>query len=140
MVYTREQRSLFSLKIQELILYYIASIFSLFYLKIQSMILFYTKESSLPLFSLKTNALIRYYIQDSILPLFSFNVKYGLPRPPSPPSDIEPNSPSVKNVNLALLIARLFRAKAITLQSSVMGNFAWARGLYANAHARAEGM
>jgi len=89
MVYTREQRSLFSLKIQELILYYIASIFSLFYLKIQSMILFYTKESSLPLFSLKTNALIRYYIQDSILPLFSFNVKYGLPRPPSPPSDIE---------------------------------------------------
>jgi hypothetical protein len=33
----------------------------------------------------------------------------------------KPNSPSVKNVNLALLMARLFRAKAIDLQSGVMG-------------------
>jgi len=58
MVYTREQHLLFSLKIQELILFYTDSIFSLFSLKVQ--------------------ALILYYVQESILPLFSLNVKYGL--------------------------------------------------------------
>jgi hypothetical protein len=72
--------------------------------------------------------------------LFSFNVKYGLPRLPSPPSHIESQQSVCQKRKLVLLMARLSRAKAIDLQSSVMGKFAWARGLYVNAHARTEGM
>jgi hypothetical protein len=90
-------------------------------------------------FSVTTHVLILCYTQDSILPLFALNVKYGLPCLSSPPSDIETQQ-SVSQ-NLELLTVRLSRAKAIALQSNVMGNFVWVWGTYSvTAHARTEGM